>query len=85
MIASSTTSVGEVVANGGLLVAPDDLQAWVTALQRVLTDEQFTADLRQRGLERAGDFTWNQTMRETVTLYEAVGSERRQTATQQPS
>ncbi len=85
VIASSTTSVGEVVGTGGLLVAPNDLQAWVAALQRVLTDQQFAAELRQRGLERASSFAWRKTMVETIAVYETVGRERRQAAKEQLS
>ena len=74
VIASSTTSVGEVVGEGGLLVDPNDLEGWATALRQVLTDEQLAADLRRRGIERARDFSWEKTARETMEVYNSVGS-----------
>ncbi|MDQ5851594.1 MAG: glycosyltransferase family 4 protein [Chloroflexota bacterium] len=74
VIASSTTSVGEVVAGGGLLVDPDDLPGWTTALRRVLMDEHLAADLRRRGIERARQFSWDKTTAETLEVYNSVVS-----------
>ncbi len=72
VIASSTSSVGEVVGDGGVQVAPDDLPGWAAAIRRVLTDEAFASDLRRRGLERARHFDWNKTAAETLRIYDTV-------------
>ena len=69
VIASSTTSVGEAVGDGGLQVDPDDLDGWAQALRQVLTDETFANDLRRRGLERARQFSWDQTTAQTLDVY----------------
>jgi len=58
VIASSTTSVPEIVGDAGLLCDPTDPQAFADALVRVLDDAPFAADLRRRGSERAAGFTW---------------------------
>jgi len=42
------------------------------AMHRVLADADLQQDLRRRGLERAAGFTWEQTARETLPLYEEV-------------
>jgi glycosyltransferase involved in cell wall biosynthesis len=39
---------------------------------RVLVEPDLAADLRRRGLERAAQFTWERTARETVAVYEKV-------------
>jgi glycosyltransferase involved in cell wall biosynthesis len=70
VIASSTTSVGEVVGDGGLLVDPDDRQGWADTIRRVLTGADLAGDLRRRALQRAGQFSWAKTAAETVAVYD---------------
>lgn len=74
VIASSTTSVGEVVADGGLLVDPDDRQGWIDAIRHVLTDADFAQNLRQRAIHRAGQFNWTKTATETRAVYETLAA-----------
>lgn len=72
VIAASTTSVGEVVGDGGLLVAPDDEAAWTAALAQVVGDPQLADDLRRRGQARAAQFDWRKTAAMTRTVYADV-------------
>lgn len=72
VIASATTSVGEVVADGGVQLPPDDIDAWAAALTRVVNDSTWQATLRDRGLQRAQAFSWNRTARQTLQVYERV-------------
>jgi glycosyltransferase involved in cell wall biosynthesis len=69
VIASNTTSVGEVVGDGGIQVDPEDLAGWSAALHHVLSDEGLAADLRRRGIERARQFSWAKTAAETLAVY----------------
>lgn len=62
----------EVVADAGVLIDPSDLDGWVDAVFDLLTDEARYAALRERGLERAGQFSWERTARETIGVYESV-------------
>jgi glycosyltransferase involved in cell wall biosynthesis len=64
VIASSTTSIPEVVGDAGLLCPPGDVDAFADALGRVLNDDDLAASLRARGLARAAEFTWERTARE---------------------
>jgi glycosyltransferase involved in cell wall biosynthesis len=61
VVASETTSIPEVVGDAGLLCRPGDAEAFAAALRRVLGDETLAADLRERGLARAREFTWERT------------------------
>lgn len=72
VIASSASSVGEVVGDGGLRVDPDDLPGWAAALRRVLASAALAHDLRQRGLARARQFSWARTATETIKVYNGV-------------
>ncbi len=76
VLASSTSSVGEVVAEGGLLIHPDDLHGWADALRLVLTDESFARDLRRRGRERATRFSWARTAAQTLAVYDQAIARR---------
>ena len=57
LVAGRATSLPEVVADGGLLVDPDDMDALAGGMRTVLTDPGLTAELVRRGTERARLFT----------------------------
>lgn len=69
VIASNTTSLPEVVGDGGLLVDPLDVDAIADAIDRVLTDDALHAELAQRGLQRASLFSWTRTAELTMNTY----------------
>jgi len=56
VIAANATAVPEVVGDAGLLVDPDDSEAWANAIDRAFGDEQLRLELVERGLKRATDF-----------------------------
>lgn len=80
VLVSATTSVGEVVGDGGVLLQPDDVEAWATALARVVNDPEWRAALRERGLTRAKAFRWTQTAQQTLALYEQIGRQAKTAA-----
>ena len=82
VIASSASSLPEVIGDAGLLVPPRDYGAIADALQRVLTDATLREDLRQRGIARAAEFTWQRTAEATASVYRDVLAGRRLTAAQ---
>jgi glycosyltransferase involved in cell wall biosynthesis len=61
VVASDTTSLPELVGDAGILCPPGDAFAFGQALGSVLTDPVVRLRLRERGLERAQDFTWERT------------------------
>src|SRR6185437_16647875 len=72
VIASNVSSLPEVVGDAALLVDPLDVDAIAEAIHRVLTDHDLADDLRNRGLARAKQFTWERAARETLTAYDQV-------------
>jgi alpha-1,3-rhamnosyl/mannosyltransferase len=58
---SNVSSLPEVVEDAGLQIPPRDLDAWATAIRKLLDDEALAHDLRHRGLERAADLSWKRT------------------------
>jgi glycosyltransferase involved in cell wall biosynthesis len=69
VVATSSTSIPELVGNAALLCPPGSPGALADMLARVLEDDALAARLRQRGLARAREFTWAATAR---TIADAV-------------
>jgi glycosyltransferase involved in cell wall biosynthesis len=61
IVASNATSIPEVVGDAGLLCDPRDVGALARAVRRVLDEPELAAQLRARGVERAGTFSWDRT------------------------
>ena len=72
VVTSNVSSMPEVVGDAALLVDPTDPAALTTALQRVLRDPALHTRLRTAGLQRAAEFSWERTARETLAVYERV-------------
>ncbi len=68
VLASTASSVPEVVGYGGLLLDPHDPAAWADAVQKVMSDPGLRAELRRKGLERAAGFTWQRSARQTLAV-----------------
>lgn len=60
VIASNAAAVPETAGNAALLVSPDDVAGFATAMARVINEPGLAADLRTRGLLRAAAFGWDQ-------------------------
>ena len=72
VITSNIASLPEVVGDAGIAVAPDDLTAFVGAIQSLLTDDARRADLSARSIKRAARFTWEQCAHDTLSVYKRV-------------
>jgi len=64
VVASKTTSLGEILKKGCLLVDPEDVQDMTDAIVRILEDEQLARDLATQGQAYAQKFTWENATRE---------------------
>ncbi len=59
VLASDASSLPEVVGDAGLLLPPDDPEAWAEAMARVSLTPEFALDLARRGPSRAALFSWD--------------------------
>ncbi len=59
VVASSASSVPEVVGDAGLLIDPADVEGWTDALESICEDAELHATPRRRGLLRAAEFSWD--------------------------
>ena len=69
VIASNAASMPEVLGDAGILIDPTDEGAWTDAIVEVLSDGEMRARLREAGLRRATEFTWERTARLTLDVY----------------
>lgn len=70
VIASNTSSLPEVVGDAGILVDPYNIDEIAQAIHDVLNSEALRAQMRRKGFERAKNFSWEKTARETLEAYE---------------
>jgi glycosyltransferase involved in cell wall biosynthesis len=76
VVTSNLSSLPEVTGGAAELVDPYDVGSIVSGIQRVLNDPALAAQMRRKGLARAREFSWEQSVRKTREVYEAVGTRR---------
>jgi glycosyltransferase involved in cell wall biosynthesis len=69
VVSSNRASLPEVVGQGGILLDPEDLDAWVSAMQLLLSDGEARRRLVDAGHQQARRFTWRQTATATLGVY----------------
>jgi glycosyltransferase involved in cell wall biosynthesis len=62
----------EVVGDAGLLFDPMDVEAIAWAIQQITSDPQLRMNLKQRGFDRAKQFTWQRAADQTIEVYKEV-------------
>jgi glycosyltransferase involved in cell wall biosynthesis len=75
VIAADRTALPELVAEAGLLVDPESVDALSAALARVLDDRAFARSLGHRGVERSRGYSWPETARRTLAVYRAAAGD----------
>jgi len=73
-IAMNMTSLPEILENGALLIDGKDVDVWANAIEKVLSDNDLRSDLIRFGLERATELTWENCAKETIRVYDQLGS-----------
>jgi glycosyltransferase involved in cell wall biosynthesis len=71
-VVSNVSSLPEVAGGAAIAVEPRSVAALAGAIERVLTDETESARLSAAGRARADQFSWEQTARMTVKVYESI-------------
>lgn len=74
VIASTTSSLPEVVGSAGLLVDPTDARQIAEAILRVVTDPGLREALAARGQDRALRFAWERTALGVMAILEAAAA-----------
>ena len=74
VIASKTSSLGEIVADAGLLVDPQSVAEIAEAMSRCSADEALRRKLILRGRQRAERFTWAAAAEQVMQAIAALGA-----------
>lgn len=69
VLASNRASLPEIVGDAGLLLEPEDSDAWAENMARVLGDSALREEMAKKGLSQARKFSWDSTARATLQLY----------------
>lgn len=72
VVTANVTSIPEVVGDAAILTDPMNIDEIATAIQRLYHNRQKRQDLVQSGLERAQDFTWENTAEQVANIYEQI-------------
>ncbi|HTP88193.1 MAG TPA: glycosyltransferase family 1 protein [Bryobacteraceae bacterium] len=79
VIASRDPAVMETAGGAATLLDARDVSAWKEAMLAALDTAAWRASMRERGLARAAEFSWERTARRTREVYaEAIGRFRRE-------
>jgi glycosyltransferase involved in cell wall biosynthesis len=73
VVTSNRTSLPEIAGDSALVVDPLDVRDIAGAMHMIVSDPSLRARLVQKGLERAKEFSWENTARETLNLYRELG------------
>ncbi len=69
VVTSNVSSLPEVAGGAAVLVDPHDAASIAKGLERAVTDETLRSELVQRGLARARDFSWAQSVAAIHRIY----------------
>lgn len=74
VIASNTSSLPEVVDYGGILHNPTDYQLMFNDLLKLIDDDEYYLFWRQKGLERAKNFSTSNTVKHIVEFFNSLNN-----------
>ena len=72
VLASTASSLPEIVGDAGVLVDPESTDAIADGMMQLLTNERERQRLVALGYERAQQFTWQETAKGTLELYQSL-------------
>jgi alpha-1,3-rhamnosyl/mannosyltransferase len=72
VVASSSSALPEIAGKAALYAPPHDAYAWAAALQRIVEDSALRKRLTVNGLQRAGAFSWDESVRQHLRVFRAV-------------
>jgi alpha-1,3-rhamnosyl/mannosyltransferase len=72
VICSNAASLPEVAGDAALLIDPHNVDELAGAIDRVVDDSALRNDLIRKGTERASQFSWKRTAKETLAVFRSV-------------
>ena len=75
-VTSNTSSLPEVVGDGGIMLDPMDLDAWTDVILHLSKDPESAKHYREKGKLQAAKFNWDKTTQETLEVYKKVAGKK---------
>jgi len=72
VLTSKIGATAEVALESAFLVDPNDTDEIATAIVKLAVNPNLREKLSQKGRERASNFSWEKTARETLKVFEKV-------------
>jgi glycosyltransferase involved in cell wall biosynthesis len=72
VVSSNTSSLPETAGEAAILIAPQDDQSWVNALNDISSNPHLREELRQKGFRRVKDFSWDIAAQKTLAIYHEI-------------
>jgi glycosyltransferase involved in cell wall biosynthesis len=72
VLSSQATCLPEVAGEAALYFDPGDERSLVAAMETILSDSSLAARLREAGLKRVADFSWQDMAVQTLQIYSQI-------------
>jgi glycosyltransferase involved in cell wall biosynthesis len=72
VVSSNTGAIPELTQGAALLADPFDVQAQAGNILKLLQSRDCSDSYRQRGLERAREFSWEKAAEQTLRIFSRV-------------
>lgn len=72
VVTTNAASLPEVVGDSAFTLDPDDARQMAGSIISLLIQEEFAAEMKQKGLAQAARFDWQRTATETAVVYDKV-------------
>ena len=72
VVASKAGSLPEVIQDAGEYFDPTDSEMALSVIRRVLLDDSLRGEMRRKGLERAGFYTWENGAKQTLRVFDSM-------------
>jgi glycosyltransferase involved in cell wall biosynthesis len=69
VIAADTSSLREVLGEGGIVVDPVDTKKMVNAIIDIIKDDNVKADMIRKGYKQASGFSWHESAQKMFNIY----------------
>ena len=72
VITSTSGACPEIVGDAAIVVDPTDVEGLTTAIRSLLTDSELCLKLSEKGLKRAGDFSWTRSAEKVIRIFKEL-------------
>lgn len=72
VVTSNISSLPEVGGEAALYVNPYDIDEISAAIERILSDEKLSDEMRSKGLKQAENFSWEKSTQKLLNIFEVI-------------